>query len=414
MYKKRKRYEPVTCGKCGHGWTPQVPDPERCPKCRATNWRAPVPAPVPAPSTPPKDKATETVATDITHPIKEELIQAPADVAMVAERGTAPILTAPEPPKEEIAENPTPILTQKREVEPPPAQVKKQAKKARKEEKRVKEERPPAKFSERHPGAYELAATILPRSPVLLLLIGLTFSALSSMMIGNYLFVMDWYRSSIILPWLGSIFTYSGGPGAWFEDYWPLLALLGCLAASLLFVVWSLPWRFAFKDYVVVRGNTKSKDGRIMWSTDNIWTRIWDSIYGTPPRDKVELWLKHRFLWNPLMPSKGLVKLTLDRAVEKPRYDGLFCYQAEERRYRMFVGLDEMVTTDDAQQSRPIPLAEINAAFDTRSSSLVRDTQKFSLANPSVRLDKLRDGTHIVPQDLKEAAEIARANRGEG
>ena len=150
-----------------------------------------------------------------------------------------------------------------------------------------------------------------------------------------------------------------------------------------------------------------------MWSTDNIWTRIWDRLYGTPPRDKVELWLKHRFWWNPLMPQKGLVKLTLDRELEKPRYDGLFCYTAEERRYRMYTAYDEMVTTDDAQQSRPIPLAEINATFAERSSSLVRDTQKFSLANPTVRLEKLRGGTHIVPQDLREAADVARSKRGE-
>lgn len=289
----------------------------------------------------------------------------------------------------------------------------KEARKRRKKEEKAVD-RAPAKISERHPGAYELAAALLPRSPVLLLLIGLTVSALSSMLIGNYLFVLDWYRSSIVLPWLMGIVTYTGGPQQWLSDYWPLALLLACLAASLLFVIWSLPWRFAFKDYLVVRGNTKSKDGRIMWSTDNTWTRMWDRMYGTPPRDKVELWLKHRFWWNPFLPSKGLIKLTLDRAIERPEYDGLFIYQAEERRYRMFTGLDEMVTTDDAQQSRPIPLAEINRTFMARSSSLVKDTQKFSLANPNVRLDKLRQGTHIVPQDLREAAEVARAERGEG
>lgn len=362
MSKKRKSYEPVTCSKCGHGWTPQVPDPERCPKCRTFGWRSPPPAPAPEPQAPP-----------------------------------AP--PAPKPTKREEKR-----LEKQRKIE---------AKEQAKQERRAKSEAPRGKVSERHPGAYELAATILPRSPILLLLIGLTFSALSSMMIGNYLFVMDWYEKTVILPWFMSIFTYSGGPGAWFEDYWPLLMLLGCLAMSLIFVVWSLPWRFAFKDYIVIRGNTKSKDGRIMWSTDNIWTRIWDRLYGTPPRDKVELWLKHRFWWNPLMPQKGLVKLTLDRELEKPRYDGLFCYTAEERRYRMYTAYDEMVTTDDAQQSRPIPLAEINATFAERSSSLVRDTQKFSLANPTVRLEKLRGGTHIVPQDLREAADVARSKRGE-
>lgn len=399
MSKKRKSFEPVTCLRCGHGWTPQVPDPERCPKCRTFGWRSPPPAPAPEPQAPPAPPAPE--------PIEE--------------------------PKEEIVENPTPILTTRREAEvptpkPSKRELKRQDKLQKKEEKmtakeaakrerrerKVRAEEPRGKVSEKHPGAYELAATILPRSPILLLLIGLTISALSSMMIGNYLFVMDWYEKTVILPWFMSIFTYSGGPGAWFEDYWPLVALLGCLAMSLIFVIWSLPWRFAFKDYIVIRGNTKSKDGRIMWSTDNVWTRIWDRIYGTPPRTTVELWLKHRFWWNPLMPQKGLVKLTLDREVEKPRYDGLFSYTAEERRYRMYTAYDEMVTTDDAQQSMPIPLSDVNANFASRGQLLVKDTQKFSLANPQVRLEKLKQGTHIVPQDLKEAAEVARANRGEG
>ncbi|MFA5336601.1 MAG: hypothetical protein WC324_06755 [Candidatus Omnitrophota bacterium] len=360
MSKHKKIREPARC-RCGYTWTPRRDNPERCPKCGTTAWRTPAPVP-------PQEARTEA------------------------------------PPS-------APIIQEVREELAPVPRV--QEKEQKKQEKKGKKDRTPGKFSERHPAAYDLASNILPRSPILLFLIGLTFSALSSMIIGNYLFVMDWYRGTIILPWFMGIFTYAGGPGEWFADYWPLLTLLICLMVSVTFAFWSLPWRFAFKDYIVIRGNTKSRDGRIMWSTDNIWVRIWDGIYGTPSRDTVEIWLKHRFWWNPLMPQKGLIKLTLDRDIEKPQYEGLFQYTAEERRYRMFTAFGEMITTDDAQQSRPIPIVEINAAFAARSSSLVRDTQKFSLANPSVRIEKLRHGTHIVPDDLREVAELARKVRGE-
>ena len=352
---KKRRYLPVCCLKCGHEWEPRSTRPRQCPKCGARTWDVP----------------------------PQEQTEGPPNINIEA-----------------VEETKQGYL----------AAVIKRARNS------IKGRRAPGrrtKISEDHPEIYSLATTILPRTPILAILIAIVYSAISSMEVGNMWFVLDWYEATWILPQIVGIFTYPAGPGQWFVDYWPLLVLMIMLAVSVLIFVWALPWRVAFKDYVIIRGNTRARDGRVMWSTMNIWTRLWDRIYGTAPRTKVDIWLKTKFWWNPLIPSKGLLRLTLDREVERPEYNGIFTIEARERRYRQYVGHDHMITTDDAQQSRPIPLAHINSNFHSRGQRLVRDTQKFSLANPTVRLEKLRGGTHIVPQDLREAADVARSKRGE-
>lgn len=364
----------VKCLQCGREWTPRKPDPKRCPGCGSADWNVPdVPVPPPLP------------------PVEEH--------------------KAPEPPVHEET------TLDRLEFDPEVAyhSIRDRFKrKPRPERPDLPDKEPRRKISEAKPELYDWAATILPKLPLLTLLLVLMYDALGSMARGDMWFVMDWYNATWVLPHIVAIFLYPGGPGAWFQLFWPLAMLLVALFLSLAFVAYVLPYRFCFKDYVIIRGNVKVKDGRVMWSTDNIWTKLWDRFYGTPPRDTVEMWLKHRFFWNPLMPNKDLVKLTLDRKAEHPEMDGPFTLTAYERRYRMYVALNEMVTTDDGQQTRPIPLDEANEKFRRRGESLVWDAQKFSYANPGVRLEKLRKGTHIVPQELKEAADLARKERHEG
>lgn len=355
-----KKPAPVKCLKCGREWSPRNAHPKRCPGCQSSTWNRP------------------------------------------------PEETTPEPPK---AEKAVTNMGSLENMDHPFTIIAKEVRKAR--EPKPPRERKDKRFSEAHPGAYEVAGAILPKVPLLALLVILMYDALTSMAKGDMWFVMDWYEATWVLPKIVYVFMYPGGPGEWFKLYWPLFVLLVMLAITIIFVIWSLPYRFAFKDYVIIRGNVKVKDARVMWSTDNIWTRAWDRIYGTPKRDTVELWLKHKFFWNPLLPDKGLVKLTLDRVIEKPEQDGPFTILAYERRYRKFVALNEMVTTDDGQQTRPIPLDDANDRFNTRGRLLVWDTQRFSLANPDVRIEKLKRGTHIVPQELKEAADVARKARHE-
>lgn len=370
-----KKPSAAKCLRCGREWSPRNAHPKRCPGCQSLAWNVP----------PEKAEAAPSPPVDEEIPIKH--------------------MTIDEVPCAE------PSVIEQLEFDPEWAykKVKRWAGPKKTSERKSREKR----FSESFPEGFGVISSILPKAPLLLLLIVLMYDALTSLSRGDMWFVMDWYEATWVLPKLVYVFMYPGGPGEWFKMFWPLVVLLVMLLVSLLFVTWSLPYRFVFKDYVIIRGNVKVRDARVMWSTDNMWTRVWDRVYRTPSRDKVELWLKHRFFWNPLLPDKGLVKLTLDRAIEKPEQDGPFTIIAYERRYRKFVALNEMVTTDDGQQSREIPLDQANSRFNERGKLLVWDTQRFSLANPDVRIEKLKRGTHIVPQELKEAADVARKARQE-
>ena len=398
---KKSRSPPAFCLICGHSWEPCSEKPRECPKCHSRRWNKPSEEPVEAPI---EERTSEEVPPAEVHII--EIEDAPPEQV---EEASEPV-ASPEPLP------PVPRLDPRSEMERIEGQERRGrliAAMRRMRERPRDAERKRTMISKDNPPLYELAATILPKLPIISLLLVLAISAITSMAAGNMWFVLDWYQATWILPQIVGIFTYPAGPGQWFADYWPVVVLAAMLLISLAIFVWALPWRVAFKDYVIIRGNTKARDGRVMWSTMNIWTRLWDRIYGTEPRKTVDIWLKTKFWWNPLMPSKGLLHLTLDAEADRPEYDGPFTFTARERQYRRYVGYNHMVTTDDAQQTLPIPLDDITANFQRRGRLLVDDTQKFSLANPTVRLEKLRGGTHIVPQDLREAADVARSKRGE-
>lgn len=272
----------------------------------------------------------------------------------------------------------------------------------KKEEPRPKKEKTRRLFSETHPGAYSLAANILPRFGLLILGVVLIYDAFRSILQGDYLFVYHWYEATIILPLITGIFIYPGGPGEWFVDYGEITSILLIIFAVLLLVFHRLVWRYLFKDYSIVRGQTELREGRVYWWTGNMWTRVWDAIYHTPRTEHV-LYIK-QYRWpplNPLNPRSSLIKLhlSLDEPVE---YDSLFSIVGKEKRYRVYIGEDELATTDNAQEGREIPLAEINDIFRQRREHLIGDTQKFSMANPHVRLDLLRDGTYLVPEEFND------------
>lgn len=434
---KKRRFPPAFCLKCGHSWEPRIEKPARCPKCGSLGWNKQPEEPVEAPAEQPSDILfvtddaiydAEPSETEDALEITSIAVEPPPEIEESEEPAAedAEEIVEPVPPVEEAEETiepappeplpPVPRLDPRSEMERIEGQERRGrliAAMRRMRERPRDAERKRTMISQDNPPLYELAATVLPKMPIISLLLVLAFSAVTSMAAGDYWFVLRWYEATWILPQIVAIFTYPAGPSEWFALYYPVVILAVGLFVSVLIFGWALPWRVAFKDYVIVRGNTKARDGRVMWSTMNIWTRLWDRVYGTEPRKTVDIWLKTKFWWNPLLPSRGLLHLTLDAEADRPEYDGPFTVTARERQYRRYVGYDHMVTTDDAQQTLPIPLDDITANFQSRGRLLVDDTQKFSLANPTVRLEKLRGGTHIVPQDLREAADVARSKRGE-
>lgn len=282
-------------------------------------------------------------------------------------------------------------------------EVPKEGPKESRRERKRRERRERRLFSENHPGAFQVSASILPKTGLILLCLLLAWDALTSMVQGDYLFYKRWYEMTIVLPMITGIFLFPGGPMEWFQIYGVIASLLGVVAVVLLLIFYRLIWRYMFKDYSIVRGQTELKEGRVYWWTGNIWTRIWDKIYRSGERTEHVLYIKQYF-WppiNPLNPRNGLIKLHLSMK-ERVEYDSLFSITGKEKRFRVYIGENELATTDDAQEGREIPLEEINDVFRQRREHLIGDTQKFSLANPHVRLDLLRDGTYLVPEELNE------------
>lgn len=273
----------------------------------------------------------------------------------------------------------------------------------RRERKREKKRRERLLFSENHPGAYQVSASVLPKTGLILLGLLLIWDALTSMVQGDYLFYRRWYEMTIILPLIVGIFLFPGGPMEWFQVYGVVASFIGVIALVMALVFYRLVWRYMFKDYSIVRGQTELREGRIYWWTGNIWTRIWDKIYRSGERKEHVLYIKQYF-WpplNPLNPRNSLVKLHLSME-EEVEYDSLFSITGKEKRFRVWIGENELATTDDAQKGREIPLNEINEVFRQRREHLIGDTQKFSMANPHVRLDLLRDGTYLVPEEFND------------
>lgn len=280
----------------------------------------------------------------------------------------------------------------------------------KRESKREKKRRARRLFSENHPGAFQVSANVLPKTGLILLGLLLTWDALTSMFQGDYLFYQRWYQMSIVGPLIVGIFLFPGGPMEWIEIYGVVASLIGVIAVILLLVFYRLIWRYFFKDYSIVRGQTELREGRVYWWTGNIWTRIWDKLYRSGERVEHVLYIKQYF-WpplNPLNPRNSLIKLhlSIDEEVE---YDSLFSLTGKEKRFRVYIGENELATTDDAQKGREIPLMEINDVFRDRREHLIGDTQKFSMANPNVRLDLLRDGTYLVPEDFTDGTAREKA-----
>lgn len=279
-----------------------------------------------------------------------------------------------------------------------------------KEERPLKEPEPEATPKERrkmfslvHPGAYNTAASLLPKMGLFILAGVLIYSAMTNMMAGNYLFVMDWFKATIIGPIILGIFIYPGGPKEWFSDYGVIALIVVMVFVVVMFIFYRMVWRFMFKDYSIVRGQSELREGRVYWWTGNMWTRMWDRYWRTEPRTEHVLYIKQYFWppFNPLNPRGKLIKLHLSTK-ENPEYDSLYSITGHERRFRVYIGDNELATTDDAQSGREIPIDSINGIFKDRRELLIGDTQKFSMANPSVRLDLLRDGTYLTPEDFYE------------
>lgn len=273
----------------------------------------------------------------------------------------------------------------------------------------------PMLFSERHPAAYGLSRLVLPRLPVLAIVVPICILMVLNLLKGDYLFILRWYDNSIVFPWLVQMTTVKGSLQEWWAVWGPFTVLIIATIVIALVAFYMTAWRYMFKDYTRHSEGVETREGRCYWlEGGGFWFILWDGVYGKlwtrrhgqpyePKRKHVTAYIRDR-MWPPInlaSPGRKMLKIHLSPS-EPVEKRGPFELVAHERMYRRIVGIREFETHDDAYTSAPLPTEWGKALFKTRIGELVNDTQTLTKANVGVRLDKMKAGTIILDEELKD------------
>ncbi len=273
----------------------------------------------------------------------------------------------------------------------------------------------PARFSLRHPGAYALSRLVLPRLPVVAVVVPICYWMLMNLLKGDYLFLLRWYRESIVFPWLMKVVTEKGAFQAWWTVWGPFTIMVFATIVIALLAFYMTLWRYMFKDYLRYSEGVETREGRCYWLEGaGFWFNLWDGVYGgiyrrrngrpyDPQREYVTAYIRDR-AWPPIniaSPGRKMLKVRL-APIEKIEKRGPFELVVSERKYRRIIGIREFATHDEAYTSTPLSTQWGKDLFTHRIAELVRETQTLTKANVGVRLDKMKSGTIIVDEELKE------------
>ena len=305
---------------------------------------------------------------------------------------------AVEPPREEPAA-------------PAPPLEPRQVRKAR-EPKPPTEPRPPRekRFSEAHPGAWNLARNLLPRLQVLVPMLILCYSALTETMKGNYAFYNDWadalklpqiIRVASDLDLLQEALMADGG-------YYLMIVIAAVLGLVLFY---EFVWKSAFKEYRKKVYMREYREGRCYWHEGNWWHRAWDKHYRSPPREKVRFYIRTH--WWPLLnvfnPRASMLEVTISK--DERHYVRGNKLVVEEKPIRQLVDHNRMVTRDGRYDGAPVPVEETKKELESRTSELITRTQKVALSNPHIRKRTLeKSGIAVTPEFVEEVRK-AKAER---
>ncbi len=168
-------------------------------------------------------------------------------------------------------------------------------------------------FSEAHPMAYLYAATILPRIHAFIMGFVLLYAAMGELMKNNQDFIYDWLMAIPFMPEIARAMTSQEAFDHFMNVYGDMLILLTVLAFWLIVLFYLFAWRFIFKGYWKVSANVESPEGRVYWYESNMWYRLWDAIYRSPPRKTITFWIKVHW-WPPInifSPVNSMIALTI-------------------------------------------------------------------------------------------------------
>lgn len=272
-------------------------------------------------------------------------------------------------------------------------------------------------FSERHPTAFKSSRLLLPRVPVLIVALPLIYFMIANLLKRDYFFIIRWYHESWILPNLVNILSSKTAFTHWWKFYGPITIMVGILISISIVVFYVFIWRFIFKDYTRQTEGVETPEGRGYWVEGrNMWFNLWDLFYGVhyqrkykaaykPDRRVVTVYLNTSFFPppNPSAPSRKMLKVKLSRDRDEwIENRGAYELVGHEGLYRRITGIREMETHNVGYKSEPLAMREARRIFKDRMDGLVKDTQKLSKANVSVRLDQMKSGTVQMDDELRE------------
>lgn len=273
-------------------------------------------------------------------------------------------------------------------------------------------------FSEAHPHFYAVVSTIGPRLHMFILVLILGWFIFKELARGNIDFALDWYYASP-LPMIIEIVSDK----ELLKAYAPMIIALAVILVMLLFTIYIVPWRLAFKDYQrVIVNDWKNRleivtvpEGRLYWRTNNMWYQLWDSLYQSPKRKTVKLYL-HRGWWPPLnifSPPSSMITVEIS-AEETLEQRGLFEVLGHEKPYRWRSGLRQYRTRDTPYSTTESPLELSHQLFDDGVKRIVGEMRDLTTANSAIRLKQLASQTYGVEEEfLKMLEEDERKREGE-
>ena len=271
-------------------------------------------------------------------------------------------------------------------------------------------------FSEAHPHLYAGISTLLPRLHTAILLCVIGYFIIKELLHGNLGFAVQWYYASP-LPTLVMILTDED----LLKAYLPVIAMIVMLMLMMLFTIYMLPWRMAFKDYKRVIVNnwrdrleiTPVPEGRLYWRTDNMWYQLWDAWYQSPERRTVKIYL-HRGWWPPLNilnPPSSMICVELSRE-ERLEQRGVFEVHGHEKPYRWRSGLREYRTRDAPYDTKESPLDTTQVLFDDGVTRIVGEMRDLTNANAAIRLKQMASQTYGVEEEFLKAVEEEEGGTG--
>lgn len=305
--------------------------------------------------------------------------------------------------------------------------ARKAAKRAAREARPLLEEKT-VLYSERHPMAFKFSRLLLPRIPVLCVVLPLIYFLLMNLVRGDYLFFIRWYEKSWILPQLVSIFSSKEAFKLWFSEYGSLTTMVILLLVFSIVMLYLSVWRFIFKTYIRETEGVDTTEGRAYWVEGrNMWFNLWDVFYGLryqrkygqpyqPERKDLKIYL-NTSAWpppSPAAPGRNMLKIKISKDRDEwIENRGPYQLVVHEGLFRRITGIREFESHNTHYESAPSLRPEAKHLFDGRLNVLVRDTQTVTKGNVDVRLEQMKSGTIPMDDELRQMIAAERRQKRE-